>query len=82
VLRGTSHGVPSLAVLMFTLQLSSSVQKAMRPTSGFSRLTTAASNCATPFSSFTGTVKRALVDVSGTPIEDQGARIREVLARQ
>jgi arylsulfatase len=29
-----------------------------------------------------GLIQRALVDVSGTPIEDQEARIREVLARQ
>ncbi|MFM7360408.1 MAG: hypothetical protein ACKO25_00985 [Cyanobium sp.] len=29
-----------------------------------------------------GGIQRALVDVSGTPIEDQEARIREVLARQ
>jgi arylsulfatase len=29
-----------------------------------------------------GGIQRALVDVSGTPVEDQAARIREVLARQ
>jgi arylsulfatase len=29
-----------------------------------------------------GGIQRAMVDVSGTPVEDQAARIREVLARQ
>jgi arylsulfatase len=31
---------------------------------------------------WSGLIHRAFVDVSGTPIEDQEARIREVLARQ
>lgn len=34
-----------------------------------------------PFA-WSGSIRRALVDVSGTPLEDQKARIREVLARQ
>ena len=31
---------------------------------------------------FTGTVKKALVDVSGEPIEDKAAQMRIYLARQ
>jgi arylsulfatase len=34
-----------------------------------------------PFA-FTGTIKKALVDVSGEPIEDPEAKVRMYLARQ
>ena len=34
-----------------------------------------------PFA-FTGTIKKALVDVSGEPIEDREAQVRMYLARQ